>query len=130
MLKKLSLLISTICLVIACFVLGTTSASAETYIIKMGTDDGLLKFDPEVLVIHPGDTVKWVNNKLFPHNAVLDTSKVPNELAIELSHKNLVFSPNESYITTFPEDIPPGEYPYYCQPHRGAGMVGKIIVQP
>ncbi|HHP7230879.1 MAG TPA: plastocyanin/azurin family copper-binding protein, partial [Xenococcaceae cyanobacterium] len=22
-----------------------------------------------------------------------------------------------------------GTYPYYCEPHRGAGMVGKIIVK-
>ena len=23
----------------------------------------------------------------------------------------------------------PGEYSYYCEPHQGAGMAGKIIVQ-
>ena len=47
-------------------------------------------------------------------------------IATKLSHTALVFSPGESFSTTFTEA---GEYPYYCEPHRGAGMVGKVIVE-
>lgn len=101
-------------------------ALATTYQVKMGTDNGLLKFDPDTLTINIGDTVQWINNKLAPHNVVFDSSKIDPELAKQLSHKNLVFAPGESYESTFTES---GEYPYYCEPHRGAGMVGRIIVQ-
>lgn len=127
MLKRLGLIISTFLLMISSFFLAEQPALATTYQVKMGTDNGLLKFDPNILTINTDDTVEWINNKLAPHNVVFDSSKIEPELAKELSHKNLVFAPGESYQTTFTQ---PGEYPYYCEPHRGAGMVGKIIVQP
>lgn len=119
MVKKLSLLFSTLLLVVASFFVTTNPAMAETYEVKMGSDSGMLQFVPKELTIKKGDTVKWVNNKMAPHNAVFDTDAVK-------SHKNLVFSPGESYETTFDET---GEFSYYCEPHRGAGMVGKVVVQ-
>ncbi|AFY78558.1 MAG: plastocyanin [Hydrococcus sp. C42_A2020_068] len=124
--KKLAVLLATILLVISSFVISAAPAAAETYTVKMGSDSGLLKFEPDTLTIEAGDTVKWVNNKLAPHNVVFDSSKMDEAIATKMSHKNLVFSPGESYESTFDE---PGEYTYYCEPHRGAGMVGKIIVK-
>ncbi len=120
-LRSLSLVLLTAVLVVGSFMFITPSAAAETHTVKMGTDSGMLKFVPETLSIKSGDTVKWVNNKLAPHNAVFDDKKVP-------SHKELLFSPGQSFETTF-SDVAPGEYSYYCEPHRGAGMVGKITVQ-
>ena len=58
--------------------------------------------------------------------------QVPNadkELATKLSHSQLLFSPGESYEVAFTGDLPAGSYTYYCAPHRGAGMVGKITVE-
>lgn len=130
--RRLGLLLSTILLVVASFALSASPAAAETYTVKMGTDGGLLQFDPPTVTIKPGDTVKWVMNKVPPHNAVFDETKVPaasKALAKGMSHEKLMFSPGETYSTEFPADIAPGEYPYYCQPHRGAGMAGKVIVQ-
>lgn len=43
-----------------------------------------------------------------------------------ISHNELLNAPGEKYsvkLTT------PGEYGMYCEPHQGAGMVGKVIVQ-
>lgn len=104
-------------------------ASAETFSVKMGADSGQLKFEPDTITIHQGDTVEWLNNKVFPHNIVFD--KVPGgdaALASQLSHKKLATRPQELVETSF-SDVPAGEYSYYCTPHRGAGMVGKIIVE-
>ena len=126
MLKRLGLILSTVLLIVSSFVLAEPPALATTYQVKMGTDNGLLRFDPDNLTINIDDTVQWVNNKLAPHNVVFDSSKIDPELAKQLSHKNLLFAPGESYQSTFTQS---GEYPYYCQPHRGAGMIGKIIVQ-
>ncbi|MGF1542514.1 MAG: plastocyanin [Pleurocapsa sp.] len=119
MAKKLTLLLSALLLVVTSFFFNVNPAAAETYEIKMGSDNGMLKFVPETLTIKSGDTVKWVNNKMSPHNVVFDDSGLK-------SHKQLVFSPGESYETTFKES---GEYAYYCEPHRGAGMVGKVVVE-
>ena len=119
MTKKLTLLLSALLLVVTSFFFNVNPAAAETVEVKMGSDNGMLKFVPETVTIKSGDTVKWVNNKMSPHNVVFDDGNVK-------SHKQLVFSPGESYETTFKES---GEYAYYCEPHRGAGMVGKIVVQ-
>jgi plastocyanin len=124
--KKLGLLVATIALVLSSFFLNAAPAAAETYTVKMGGDGGTLQFDPPALTIKAGDTVKWVNNKLSPHNVVFDDAKSPEGQAGKVSHKSLVFSPGESYESTFSEA---GTYTYYCEPHRGAGMVGTVTVQ-
>ncbi len=124
MAKKLGLVLSTLLFVIASFCVVVTPANAKTVEVKMGADNGMLGFQPAKVSIKAGDTVKWVNNKLPPHNVVFDGAKVKN--ADKISHKALLFSPGESFEITFDE---PGEYPYYCEPHRGAGMVGTVIVE-
>jgi plastocyanin len=73
-----------------------------------------------------------VNNKVPPHNVVFDAAKNPAKdatLAKSLSHKNLMMSAGQKETTTFPADAPAGDYTFYCEPHRGAGMVGTITVQ-
>lgn len=124
-------LISIVFLFAIALMFWTTPVAAETYTVKMGSDTGQLKFVPETLEIKSGDTVKWVNNQIPPHNVVFEGDKVPNgdkALADKISHKKLLFAKGDSFETTF-SDAAAGSYSYYCQPHRGAGMVGKIIVQ-
>ena len=100
------------------FAVGVSSAQAKTVEVKLGTDAGMLAFEPSTVNISAGDSVKFVNNKLAPHNAVFDGHE-------ELSHPDLAFAPGESWEETFSAA---GTYDFYCEPHRGAGMVGKIVV--
>ena len=112
-------------LAVSCFAfflllaLGVSSAQAATVEVKLGTDAGMLAFEPNEISISAGDTVKFVNNKLAPHNAVFDGHE-------ELSHPDLAFAPGESWEETFSTA---GTYDFYCEPHRGAGMVGKVTVK-
>jgi plastocyanin len=85
----------------------------------MGSDKGALVFEPKDIIIKTGDTIKWINNKAYPHNIVVQGEA-------ELSHKKLLVKPAAEVESTFSA---PGEYSYYCSPHRGAGMVGKVTVQ-
>ncbi|AFY45891.1 plastocyanin [Nostoc sp. PCC 7107] len=131
-LRRLSLAVLTILLVVSSFAVFTPSAAAETHQIKLGSDKGLLVFEPKKLSIKPGDTIEWVNNKVPPHNIVFDSALNPSksaDLAKSLSHKQLLMSPGQKDTTIFPADAPAGEYTFYCEPHRGAGMVGKITVE-
>jgi plastocyanin len=131
-LRRLSLAVLTVLLVVSSFAVFTPSAAAETYTVKLGSDKGLLAFEPAKVTIKAGDTIEWVNNKVPPHNVVFDTAKNPAksaDLAKALTHKQLLMSPGQTQTTTFPADAPAGEYTFYCEPHRGAGMVGKIIVE-
>lgn len=118
--RSLSLALCVVALVVGSFLAVVSPASAATTTVKMGTDSGMLAFEPSTVTIKAGETVKWVNNKLPPHNIVFEGS------AANKSHDQLMFSPGESYEVTFDEA---GTYSYYCAPHRGAGMAGKVIVQ-
>ncbi|TYQ28445.1 plastocyanin [Pseudanabaena sp. UWO311] len=117
--KKLGLVIASLLFVVGSFFMSVSPAAADTVTVKMGSDGGQLVFEPKVVTIKVGDTVKWVNNKAFPHNVVFDGHA-------ELSHKKLAQKPKAELESTFNEA---GEFAYYCSPHRGAGMQGKIVVQ-
>jgi len=131
-LRRLSLAVLTVIVIFGSFAVFTPTASAETYTVKLGSDKGLLAFEPKKLTVKPGDTIEWKNNKVPPHNVVFDSAKNPAKdavLAKSLSHKKLLMSPGQTETTVIPADAPAGEYIFYCEPHRGAGMVGKIIVE-
>lgn len=124
--RRLSVLLTALVLTVGVFAATVQPALAETYIVKMGADDSQFKFVPETVTVKPGDTIKWVMNKLAPHNAVFE--KEPAK-ALSKGTKKLLFSPGESYEVTIPNDFAAGTYNYYCEPHRGAGMTGKVVVK-
>ena len=117
--KKLGLAIASLLFVVGSLFITAHPASADTVTVKMGSDGGQLVFEPKVVTIKVGDTIKWVNNKAFPHNIVFDGHA-------ELSHKKLAQKPKAELESTFNEA---GEFSYYCSPHRGAGMQGKVVVE-
>ncbi|MBD2177356.1 plastocyanin [Pseudanabaena sp. FACHB-1998] len=117
--KKIGLALASLVIVVGSFFMSVSPAAADTVTVKMGSDGGQLVFEPKVVTIKVGDTIKWVNNKAFPHNIVFDGHE-------ELSHKKLAQKPKVELESTFKEA---GEFSYYCSPHRGAGMQGKVVVQ-
>eukprot|EP01025_Chloroclados_australasicus_P008969 TRINITY_DN1336_c0_g1_i1.p1 TRINITY_DN1336_c0_g1~~TRINITY_DN1336_c0_g1_i1.p1 ORF type:complete len:153 (+),score=22.89 TRINITY_DN1336_c0_g1_i1:168-626(+) len=101
--------------------------SANAAQIKMGGDDGSLVFVPSDLTVSAGEEITWVNNKGFPHNVVFDEDEVPEGVdADALSNEDYLNAPGETVIRKL---TVPGTYGYYCEPHQGAGMKGKITVQ-
>jgi len=95
--------------------------------VKLGADSGALVFEPSTVTIKAGEAVSWVNNAGYPHNIVFDEDAIPSgENADALSHDDYLNAPGETVTTKF---ATPGEYSYYCEPHQGAGMQGKVIVQ-
>jgi plastocyanin len=129
--QRLGIAVLSVLLLVGTLTLVSAPASATNYDIKMGNDAGLLVFEPNTVTVKPGDTVTWVNNKMAPHNVVFDEANSPADkaLADSISHTQLTFAPGESYSATFTDDMPAGTYAYYCAPHRGAGMVAKVILE-
>ena len=85
--------------------------------VQMGYD-GNLVFEPNEITINAGDSVHFVNNMLPPHNVVVEDHD-------ELSHEALAMMPGEEFDITFSEV---GDYTFWCDPHKGAGMIGTIHV--
>jgi plastocyanin len=90
-----------------------------------------------------GDTVVWANSGSRKHTVTAYESGVPDgadyfasggfdsESAAREAWKQSLqgggnIEPGETYAVTF--DVP-GRYHYFCIPHEGAGMVGKVIVE-
>merc|ERR1719171_1279775 len=100
--------------------------AAETKMVKMGSDAGQLVFVPDELTICSGDTVTWVNNKGGPHNVVFDEEAIPAGVSQEsISMDDQLGEEGDTFSKKF--DVA-GEYKYYCEPHRGAGMNANLIV--
>jgi len=114
----------------ALFTFGATfalSAAANAATVKLGSDSGELVFVPSTLTISAGETVTFENNRGFPHNVVFDEDEIPDGVnADAISHEDYLNGAGETVTSKLTE---PGEYSYYCEPHQGAGMQGKIIVQ-
>ena len=86
--------------------------------VDMGFNGGLV-FEPSEITIDAGDTVHFVNQMLPPHNIIVDSRP-------DLSRESLMFSPGESQDVKFTD---PGDYKFWCGPHKGAGMEGVIHVR-
>jgi len=106
--------------------LALTLAAHADGAVKLGSDSGALAFDPATVTIKAGESVTWTNNAGYPHNIVFDEDAVPAGVSADaLSHEEYLNAPGETYTAKF---ATAGEYRYYCEPHQGAGMVGKVVV--
>ena len=93
------------------------AAPAWAVDVQMGANGNLI-FEPSEVTISAGESVHFMNNMLPPHNVVVEDHP-------ELSHTGLAFAPGETFDITFPDA---GDYTFWCDPHKGAGMIGTIHV--
>ncbi|MFM2431720.1 MAG: hypothetical protein RLZZ511_2933 [Cyanobacteriota bacterium] len=125
--RRISTVVCAVVLMVGTFFLAAAPASAASHSVVMGGAKGLV-FEPSALTIASGDTVSFNVGALPPHNIIFET--VPGgdkELAAKLSHKGLEGT-GGTFDVSF-AGAPAGDYTFFCMPHRGAGMVGKITVQ-
>ena len=93
------------------------AAPAWAVDVQMGAN-GNLVFEPAEVSISAGESVHFINNMLPPHNVIVEDHP-------ELDHEALAMLPGEDFEVAFPE---PGDYTYWCAPHKGAGMIGTVHV--
>ncbi len=105
-------------LVVALGVAGAAQAAeVEVKMLNKGAD-GAMVFEPALVKIAPGDTVKFLASDKG-HNAEIIDTMVPEGGA------KFVGKINEEIAIIFDK---PGVYGYKCKPHYGMGMVGMIVV--
>ena len=93
------------------------AAEVEVKMLNKGTE-GLMVFEPALVKINPGDTVKFVASDKGHNVETIDTM-------IPEGGKTFVGKMNEDMAITFDK---PGVYGCKCKPHYGMGMVGMIVV--
>ena len=94
-----------------------TAAEVEVKMLNKGTE-GPMAFEPSLVEIAPGDTVKFVPTDKG-HNVETIKGMLP-EGAPPFAGKM-----SEEVKVTFDK---PGVYGFRCKPHYGMGMVGLIVV--
>ena len=94
------------------------AAPAWAVDVQMGYDGNLI-FEPADVTISAGETVHFVNNMLPPHNVIVEDRP-------DLTHESLAMLPGEEFDITFND---PGDYTYWCAPHRSAGMIVTVHVE-
>ena len=110
-------------------------ASLPPRVVGLRTSGGNFRFDPVGLRIEPGTDVIWLNMGDFhtttafhPDNGHLLGGHVPLRIpdGAEPWHSGMLgLTDGTQFEHTFAVD---GVYDYFCQPHYGFGMVGRIIV--
>lgn len=104
------------------------ASNAMALEILLGADDGSLAFVPKNFSVASGEEIVFKNNAGFPHNVVFDEDEIPSGVdasAISMPEEELLNAAGETYKVTLKEK---GSYAFYCAPHRGAGMSGKLTV--
>jgi plastocyanin len=71
-------------------------------------------FEPKTIVVKLGSTVTWTSESFGMHNVVFPGARSP------------WITKGKTWEYTFKEA---GKIEYYCEPHRGMGMVGTIVVE-
>ncbi|CAN8292271.1 unnamed protein product [Cochlearia groenlandica] len=96
--------------------------------VLLGSGDGALAFVPNEFTIAKGEKIVFKNNAGFPHNVVFDEDEIPSGVdasKISMDEQDLLNAAGETYVVALTES---GTYSFYCAPHQGAGMVGKVTV--
>ena len=94
--------------------------------VLLGANGGVLVFEPSEFTVKAGEAITFKNNAGYPHNVVFDEDEVPSGVdAAKISQEEYLNAPGETYSVTL---TVPGTYGFYCEPHQGAGMVGKVTV--
>jgi halocyanin-like protein len=84
--------------------------------VQVGAGQGLA-FGPAAIQVDPGTTVTWEwTGQGGAHNVIDEDGKFESDLVSEEGH---------TFSYTFEEE---GITQYYCQPHKGVGMRGAVVV--
>jgi pseudoazurin len=97
--------------------MGASAAEHEVKMLNKGAE-GMMVFEPSLLKIAPGDTVRFVPTDKS-HNVESIDGMIPAGATPFKSEMN------KELTVTFDQA---GLYGFKCKPHYGMGMVGLIVV--
>ena len=102
----------------------TASATPRQAAQVVDVADGALAFAPDSFEVSRGETVVWVWHS-SGHNVVPDSTPSGSDFSGTPGGEGDRYDEGYEFSHTFEVA---GEYEYYCNPHRSAGMVGSFTV--
>lgn len=107
---------------------GQAPAESDVISVKMVDRGGAQwRFEPAHVSVEPGDTVRFVQEDVVPHN--VEFTKMPR--GSELGDSKLgpfLMTKGETYDVVIDHRFAAGRYDYICTPHEAMGMTGAITV--
>jgi plastocyanin len=100
----------------------TATPRQAAQVVDVG--DSALVFAPDSFEVSKGDTVVWVWHS-SGHNVVPDSTPNGSDFSGTPGGEGDRYDEDYEFSHTFEVA---GEYEYYCDPHRSAGMVGSFTV--
>ena len=91
-----------------------------------------LKFMPQTVRVHAGDSVEWHNSSLLVHTVTADPdlAALPSSAQLPAGAKPFNSGNLEPGAMFRHRFAVPGTYKYFCIPHEAAGMSGTVVVLP
>jgi plastocyanin len=105
---------------------GTPTATPEpvAQVVEVGPEGSQFSFAPESFEVAAGETVRWVWRS-GGHNVRVDSAPGDSDWEGTPGGSGETYSSGNTHEHTF---TVPGEYDYYCNPHRGVGMTASFTV--
>jgi plastocyanin len=97
------------------FLTGRTVQAADTVTMGSNADPYAFEFFPAEITVQVGSTVVWQNLSDLQHDAKADNGAFASKL----------LNKGETFEFKF---TAPGDYSYFCTPHKDAGMKGIVRV--
>ncbi len=104
------------------------TSESNVHTVRMVTENGEFHFEPHVVRVEPGDTVRWVlasgrHSATAYHPSNGKPLRVPE--GAEAWDSGVLSDSGATFEKTFDVE---GVSDYFCIPHEGVGMVGTVVV--
>jgi len=108
---------------------GADAGDHVTIRITSDRSGATVAYSPIGLFVRPGQTVRWLNESGVHTVTAYHPANGARPLRIPASAEpwdsGYLVNPGDAFERRF--DVP-GVYDYFCIPHEGAGMVGRLVV--
>lgn len=107
-----------------------TIAETETDIVVIQMIDKSATsyaFEPSLITVTPGQTIRFVQKGGVPHNVEFKTLP-PGAQLDDARMGPFLMTRGEAYELRIDDRFSPGTYAFVCTPHQAMGMKGTIVV--
>lgn len=126
-------------LIVLTVLLGTTPTAhaqssatpdGETIIVRMvDKSNAEWRFEPAQVTVQPGDTLRFVQADVVPHNVEFTATPEGADLG-EARMGPFLNAKGETYDLVIDGRFAAGPYEYVCTPHVAMGMKASVTVEP